>query len=146
MKKLWVMLALLPVLAAASAEDKSAALTFLVVRDYNGKPVRNASVVLHPVNKDGKQSKGGLQLKTDGEGKTNFDGVPYGKLRIQVLAPGFQTFGEDYDVNQPFMEIIIKLKRPQQQFSIYEEHPNQKKGEPKKDGRTEKKDADQKPQ
>jgi len=42
-------------------------LRFVVVRDYNGKPVRNAAVVLHPVNRKGKQSRGGLELK-DGRG------------------------------------------------------------------------------
>jgi hypothetical protein len=31
-----------------------------------------------------------LQLKTNTDGKTSFDGVPYGPLRIQVLAQGFQ--------------------------------------------------------
>jgi uncharacterized GH25 family protein len=93
----------------------------VVLRDYNGKPVQNASVILHPVNKQGKQGKGGYQLKTDAEGKTNFDGVPYGKLRVQVLAQGFQTYGEDYDVNQPTTAITIKLKRPQGQYSIYED-------------------------
>ena len=87
-------------------------LRFVVVRDYNGKPVRNAAVVLHPVNKNGKQSRGGLELKTDNDGRTNIDGIPYGPLRIQVLAPGFQTFGEDYQIDKPEMMITVKLKRP----------------------------------
>jgi hypothetical protein len=68
-----------------------------------------------------------MELKTDAEGKASFDGVPYGKLRIQVLAHGFQTFGEDYEVNQPTMEITIKLKRPENQYSIYEDQQNDKK-------------------
>ena len=107
-----------------------ALLNFVVIRDYNGKPIRNASVVMHPVEKNGKQSKGGLQLKTDAEGKASFDGVPYGKLRIQVLAQGFQTFGDDYAIDKPTMEITVKMKRPQGQYSIYEDHPEQKKDEP----------------
>ncbi|SRR6266496_529436 len=101
-------------------------LKFLVLRDHNGKPVKNAAVIMHPVNAKGKQSKGGMELKTDTEGRTNFDGIPYGMLRVQVLAPGFQTFGEDYDVNKPEMEITIKLKRPQGQYSIYGQ-PEEKK-------------------
>jgi hypothetical protein len=123
----FVVLAML--LPVATAEDKSALLNFLVVRDYNGKPIRNASVVMHPVKKDGKQSRGGLQLKTDPEGKASFEGVPYGKLRVQVLATGFQTFGDDYEIDQPVEEITVKMKRPQQQYSIYEEHPSEKKDE-----------------
>jgi len=114
----------------ARAEDTpSSTLSFLIVKDYNGKPVRNAAVVLHPVNTHGKQQRGGFELKTDGDGKTHFDGVPYGKMRVQVLAPGFQTFGEDYDVQAPTMDITVKLKRPQEQYSIYENKP----GEAKKD-------------
>ncbi len=114
------------VLTAAAVENTSK-LDFLVLKDSNGKPVRNASVVLHPVNSHGKQERGGLQLKTDADGKTSFDGAPYGKLRIQVLAPGFQTFGADYEVNQRSMEITIKLKRPQEQYSIYQNEQKEKK-------------------
>ena len=102
-------------------------LNFQVIRDYNGKPIRNASVVMHPVQKNGKQSKGGLQIKTDAEGKASFDGAPYGKLRVQVLAQGFQTFGADYDVDKPTLEIMVKMKRPAGQYSIYEDHPGDKK-------------------
>jgi hypothetical protein len=98
---------------------------FSVVKDDNGKPVRNAAVVLHPVNPHGKQERGGLELKTDLDGKANFDGVPYGPLRVQVLAHGFQTFGEDYDIEKDKTEITIKLKRPQGQFSIYDDHASQ---------------------
>ncbi|HXM22620.1 MAG TPA: carboxypeptidase-like regulatory domain-containing protein [Terriglobales bacterium] len=104
-----------------------AQLNFVVVKDYNGKPVRNAGVVMHTVGKHDKQDRGGLELKTDADGKASFDGIPYGKLRVQVLAPGFQTFGGDYDVNQPAVEITIKLKRPEGQYSIYDDHQNNKK-------------------
>ncbi|HWY56351.1 MAG TPA: carboxypeptidase-like regulatory domain-containing protein [Terriglobales bacterium] len=125
---------------AANASDKKSqydvpvsSLSFVVVKDYNGKPVRNAGVVMHSVGKHDKQDRGGLELKTDAEGKANFDGVPYGKLRVQVLAPGFQTFGEDYEINQPTMEITIKLKRPEGQYSIYENPQNDKKDKPAPD-------------
>jgi hypothetical protein len=127
-------------LAAAQDDDGPMSdLRFVVVRDYNGKPVRNAAVVLHPVTKKGKQSRGGLELKTDNEGRANIDGIPYGPLRIQVLAPGFQTFGEDYKIDKPELEITVKLKRPGGQYSVYEEHPNAKKADDKKP-------AEQKPQ
>jgi hypothetical protein len=123
---------------AAKASDKRsqydvpvATLSFVVVKDYNGKPVRNAGVVMHSVDKHDKQDRGGLELKTDAEGKASFDGVPYGRLRVQVLAPGFQTFGQDYDINQPTLEITIKLKRPEAQYSIYENEQNDKKEEKK---------------
>ena len=107
-------------------EEPTAVLNFIVVKEDNGKPVRNAAVIMHPVSTRGKQERGGLELKTDADGKTSFDGIPYGKLRVQVLASGLQTFGEDYDVNQAKMDFTVKLKRPQSQYSIYDEHPSDK--------------------
>jgi hypothetical protein len=111
----------IPVLLAAGGEKPSgqSAIKFVVLKDDNGKPVRNASVILHPVGHNGKQGKGGFQLKTDAEGKTETEGIPYGLLRIQVIAPGFQTFGNDYTINQPEQNVIIRLKRPQDQYTIY---------------------------
>jgi hypothetical protein len=122
------------VAASAPAGDKKsqydypvAQLSFLVIKDANGKPVRNAGVVMHGVGKHDKQDRGGIELKTDENGKASFEGVPYGKLRVQVLAPGFQTFGEDYNINQPTVEITIKLKRPEGQYSIYGNQQNDPK-------------------
>jgi hypothetical protein len=134
---------------AQDDEGAMSDLKFVVVREYNGKPVRNAAVVLHPVSKKGKQSRGGLELKTDNEGRTNIDGIPYGLIRIQVLVPGFQTFGEDYVIDKPQLEITVKLKRPGGQYSVYEDHGEKKKADDKKPAEqkpTEPKPPDQKPQ
>jgi hypothetical protein len=118
--------------AAGGGKDTGpvAVLNFLVVKDYNGKPVRNAAVVVHSVDKHDKQERGGIELKTDAEGKCSFEGAPYGKLRVQVLAPGFQTTGVDYDVEEPTLDVTIKLKRPEGQYSIYDDHGNEKENKP----------------
>ena len=108
-------------------------LYFVIVKDDNGKPVRNAAVILHPVNTKGKQERGGLELKSDPDGKCNLDGIPYGPLRVQVLAHGFQTYGEDFDIEKPKTEITVKLKRPQGQFSIYDDRPAESSAAPKQD-------------
>ncbi|MGB8728282.1 MAG: carboxypeptidase-like regulatory domain-containing protein, partial [Candidatus Sulfotelmatobacter sp.] len=127
------------------AEEPTATLNFLIIKNDNGKPIRSAAVIMHPVNSHGKQSRGGLELKTDAEGKTSFDGVPYGTLRVQVLASGFQTFGEDYEIDKPKVDFTIKLKRPQGQYSIYQDHPGEQKDE-KKDDKTPPPDPNAKPQ
>ena len=122
MRQAGVILAVLLLLGLAAAGDKpqqASNLSFVVLKDDNGKPVRNASVILHQVDGRGRQGQGGLQLKTDNEGKAYYAGIPYGKLRIQVIAPGLQTYGEDHDINQPEQEFVIKLKRPQEQHTIY---------------------------
>jgi hypothetical protein len=128
------------------AEEPTATLNFLVIKDDNGKPVRNAAVIMHPVNSHGKQSRGGLELKTDAEGKSSFEGVPYGMLRVQVLASGFQTFGEDYEIDKAKIDFTIKLKRPQGQYSIYQDHPEEQKNEKKDDKTPPPPDPNAKPQ
>jgi hypothetical protein len=140
--------ALLLPLAGIAGQKKQkgyARLDFVVVSAAKQKPIRNASVVLHPVDEDGKQERGGVQLKTDADGKTFYEGVPYGKLRVQVIAPRFQTFGEDYEIGQPQQEIVIKLQPPQKQYSIYDE---EKKAQPNPEGKKpeEKKQEEKKPE
>jgi hypothetical protein len=115
------------VVAGAQDDGPTSSLRFVVVRDSDGKPVRNAQVVLHPVKGKGKQASGEIELKTDGDGKTNVDSIPYGLLRVQVLMPRFQTFGEDYQIDKPEMEITVKLKHPTGQYSTYENHGDDKK-------------------
>lgn len=106
---------------------------FSVIKEENGKPVRNAAVILHAVDEKGRQQRGDMELKTSPDGKADFDGIPYGKLRVQIIAHGFQTFGQDYDVEKPRTDISIKLKRPQGQYSIYDDHSKDSNNPPKPD-------------
>ncbi len=106
-------------IGGAAQQQQTANLRFQVLKETNGKPIRNASVILHTVDKDGRQGKGGLQTKTDGEGRCVIPAIPYGKFRIQVIAHGFQTYGEDHEIKQPEQEFVIKLKPPQEQYTIY---------------------------
>jgi len=141
MKKIWIAGVALAMLAMAGTavgqkdkdDEPTSWMNFLVLKEDNGKPVRNAAVIMHTVSEHGKQGHGGMELKTDADGKANFDGIPYGKLRVQVLAQGFQTYGEDYDIDKPKTELTIKLKRPQGQFSVYDDHPKDSGAPPKQD-------------
>jgi len=97
--------------------------TVTVLKASNGKPLENASVVFHPLE-NGKD-KGNMELKTNEDGKVTIDVIPIGDgLRLQVLAPGFQTFGNDYELPTDAKEIEVKMNRPQKQYSIYENHPD----------------------
>ena len=109
----------LAIAAFAGQKSPSASINVVVVREANGKPVKNAEIVLHPVDPHGKQKQEGLELKTHDDGKAEVNGLAYGKWRIQVIAPGFKTFGQDYEVGQPSVEITIKLQKPSEQYSIY---------------------------
>ena len=89
-----------------------------VIKGFNKKPIDGAHVVLHPV-KDGKD-EGNLEIKTHQDGKAVIDVIPTGsKVRIQVIADGFATYAEDYQVNEASRQIVIAMVRPQAQVSTY---------------------------
>src|SRR5438105_13035202 len=101
MKRLLLLMMMALTASALLAEKSLSTLRFVVVTDAEGKPVRNAEVVLHAVDKKGKQQSEGLEVKTHQDGKAEVPGVPYGKVRVQVIAKGFRTYGQDFDVSQP---------------------------------------------
>jgi hypothetical protein len=112
------------------APPPTCAITVTVLRGDNAKPVPNAAVVFHPL-KDGKDD-GNMELKTNGDGKVSLNVVPVGTtVRLQVIASGFQTYGKDYDLPGDSREIMVKLSRPQRQYSIYENHPGNDGGQAK---------------
>jgi hypothetical protein len=89
-----------------------------VVKGVNKKPIDGAHVVFHPY-KDG-VDEGSLEVKTHPDGKAMIDVIPTGsKVRIQVLADGFATYAEDYQVNEASREITIAMIRPRAQVSTY---------------------------
>jgi len=92
-----------------------------ILKDVNGKPIENAAVVFHPM--EGEKDKGNMELKTNEDGKTIIDVLPIGDVvRLQVIAKGFQTYGEDYKIDKADMGIEIRMKRPGEQYSIYKSH------------------------
>ena len=94
----------------------------LVVKRSNGKPVVNAAVVFHPIDKEGKD-QGNMEVKTDPEGKAAIDVIPVGSnVRVQVIADGFATYAKEYVVTEPSRQISIALLRPQEQISSYEDN------------------------
>jgi hypothetical protein len=92
-----------------------------ILKDFNGKPIENAAVVFHPM--EGDKDKGNMELKTNEDGKTMIDVIPLGVVvRLQVIARGYQTYGEDYKVDKDDMAIEVRMKRPGEQYSIYKNH------------------------
>jgi hypothetical protein len=103
------------------APPPTARIEVTIVRDTNGKPIENAAVVFHPMV--GEKDEGNMELKTNEDGKTIIDVLPMGDtVRLQVIARGYQTYGEDYKVDKPEMAIDIRMKRPGEQYSIYKSH------------------------
>lgn len=103
------------------APPPTARIEVTILRDVNGKPIENAAVVFHPMV--GNKDDGNMELKTNEDGKTVIDVLPLGDtVRLQVIARGFQTYGEDYKVDKAEMGIEIRMKRPGEQYSIYKAH------------------------
>ena len=103
------------------APPPTARIEVTILRDVNGKPIENAAVVFHPMQGD--KDEGNMELKTNEDGKAIIDVLPVGStVRLQVIAHGFQTFGDDYKIDKADLEIEIKMKRPGAQYSIYDKH------------------------
>jgi hypothetical protein len=72
------------------------------------KPVSEASVYLRFAN----DKKSELDLKTNQEGIARSPEIPKGKILIQIVAPGWKTYGEYHDVAETEQTIQIHLVRP----------------------------------
>lgn len=115
------------VVLAASAQDKSGdangqtdsgtketRLTIVVTGGDEKKPVDSASVYIRFVeeHKHGKDKKIEMNLKTNQSGVCHVPVIPPGKFLVQVIAEGWKTYGEYYDINQTEQTINIALVRP----------------------------------
>jgi hypothetical protein len=95
------------------------------VLNLDGKPIDRASVIVRFV--EGRSAlKLGKKIMTHWEMRTNQDGIakipelPQGKLLIQIIAKGYQTFGKTFDVDEDERTIEIKLNPPQSQYSSHQ--------------------------
>jgi len=103
------------------APPLAARIEVTVLRDFNGKPIEDAHVIFHPIQGD--RDKGDLELKTNEDGKAIIDVIPIGDtVRMQIIASGYQTYGQDYKVDKPEMSMEIRMKRPGAQYSIYKDN------------------------
>lgn len=92
----------------------------MIIRDSSERPIPNASVIFHTI--EGGRSQGNMQLKTDSDGKAVIDVLPVGDtIRLQVIARGFQTYGEDFKLDKAEMQKVIRMKRPTEQYSVYKD-------------------------
>jgi hypothetical protein len=85
------------------------------VSTKDDKPISEASVYVR-FNESGgflrHDKMAELDLKTNQEGTAKAPAIPQGKIMIQVIAKGWHTYGQWYDIDQPEQLIEIKLDPP----------------------------------
>jgi len=72
------------------------------------KPIADASVYLRYAD----DKKFELDLKTNQEGVARSPEIRQGKILIQIVAPGWKTYGEYHDISETEPTIQIHLMKP----------------------------------
>jgi uncharacterized GH25 family protein len=95
------------------------------VKNMDGKPVDNGSVLVRFIEgrsaaKLGKKIKTSWEMKTNQEGAVSIPPIPQGKILIQVMAKGYQTYGQTIEVNDEEKTVQVQLKPPQSQYSAHQ--------------------------
>ncbi len=116
---IWVMA--LMGLTLANADTPTTKLTVHVTTQA-GRPVNQASVVVRFVRGHALKIKAlrtTWELSTNQEGMVEVPDVPQGQIRIQVIAKGYQTYGETFEIKDEAKTFDIKLNPPQQQYTSH---------------------------
>lgn len=104
----------------AQAKDEWTTLN-VVVQNEDGEGVARASLIVRTLKgkKKNKVDKS-LQLRTSQQGTAPIPPLKRGFVLIQVIAEGYQTFGDRYELTDPEQTVTITLKPPQDQFSVHQ--------------------------
>jgi hypothetical protein len=120
------LLVCLALLAALAASAVAAPMTkiHIILKNQAGKPVDHASVVVrfvqgHSVVKLGKAIRTTFELRSNQEGEASIPSIPQGKILVQVIAKGYQTFGQTFDISEDERTLEITLNPPQQQYTAH---------------------------
>jgi hypothetical protein len=123
MRGLLLILALaLPLSVPAAADDVTK--LRIVVTTRSGRPIDRADVIVRfggrSIVKLGKMVRTTWEMRSSQEGVAEIPDMPKGQVRIQVIAKGYQTFGDTFDVKEDERTIEIKLNPPQKQYSSHD--------------------------
>ena len=111
--------------AAPAAADDTTTFTISVVDEARDRPVPKASVTVSFIQGRKllvKKIRREWNTKTNTRGIAELPDIPEGRVKVQVIAAGFQTFGDEIDVAGNEQTLVVKLKKPSGgQFSAHEE-------------------------
>jgi hypothetical protein len=94
------------------------------VRNKAGKPVDHASVIVkfvkgHSVKKLGLKVRKEWELQTGEDGRAKIPPIPQGTILVQIIAKDYQTFGQNFDVDEEQKTLEITLNPPQPQYTAH---------------------------
>ena len=108
-------------LHAAPPKDTSR-LTIQILTESGKKPVAKAHVIVRFVSGKKffiKDMRTSWETQTNKKGEVMLEDIPMGHIKIQIIASGYQTFGEEFELTKPEEELTILLKPPAKQVSAY---------------------------
>jgi uncharacterized membrane protein len=117
-------LLLLPLAALGqnASKDERTEVRLVITDAEKGTPVPKAAITLHFIqgkNVFGKKTHADWDFKSDAKGNATVP-IPAGKIKIQVYAKGYQTYGEEVEVSGEEKVIEVKLLHPQDQYSSHD--------------------------
>ena len=116
-----LILSLSPAVSAQSEKDQerpakpsgTALLRIEVTGGEAKKPVSDASVYLkYTEDRLLRDKRVEFNLKTNKNGVARSPEVPKGRVLIQIVSPGWKTFGQWYDLDRDEQVIQINIERP----------------------------------
>jgi hypothetical protein len=124
-RRLLIALALTCAVSAWADDDDKMTKLRVQVQTLGGKPIERASVLVkfvkgRSVVKLGKKQVTNWQLRTNQAGYVDVPELPQGDIQVRIIARGYQTFGDTFEVNEPQKTLTIKLNPPQPQYSAHQ--------------------------
>ena len=102
-------------------KDENTRLTLRVLSESNKQPVADAHVIVRfteerMLRRDKRVS---WEAKTNRKGVVVLSDVPTGNIKVQIIAKGYQTYGDQHELEKPQEEVTILLQPPKGQVSAY---------------------------
>ncbi len=121
MRSLLVVITALALVCPALVAAKKARTNLrVVVQDEDGEPVARASLVVRTLKgKKLKKIGESYELRTSNQGTAPLPPLKQGFVLIQVIAKGYQTYGERIELREPEQTVIVTMQPPQDQFSVH---------------------------
>ena len=92
----------------------------VIVQDAEGAPVPRASVVVRTLKGKRLRKIGrSFELRTSQQGTAPLPPIKQGHVLIQVIAEGYQTYGERLELSEIDQDYTVTLELPQEQHSVH---------------------------